>query len=110
MIRDEDGMLTGYVYIDLATSDYGSYVDAAQLVLDQQLHLPTGYTLKWSGEYEFQLRARERLKLIMQLNRLRSDLCSALYALSIGHRIDRTHSSDRVRDDRRPITAVHDGL
>jgi Cu(I)/Ag(I) efflux system membrane protein CusA/SilA len=67
MIRDEDGLLTGYVYIDLATTDYGSYVDRAQRVLDRQLHMPAGYTLKWSGEYEFQLRARARLKIIMPI-------------------------------------------
>ena len=67
MIRDEDGLLTGYVYVDLATSDYGSYVDNAQRVLDRQLHLPAGYTLKWSGEYEFQLRARKRLTVILPI-------------------------------------------
>jgi Cu(I)/Ag(I) efflux system membrane protein CusA/SilA len=67
MIRDEDGLLTGYVYVDLATSDYGSYVDSAQRVLDRQLHLPAGYTLKWSGEYEFQLRARKRLIVILPI-------------------------------------------
>ena len=67
MIRDEDGQLTGYVYVDLATSDYGSYVDNAQRVLDRQLHLPAGYTLKWSGEYEFQLRARKRLAVILPI-------------------------------------------
>jgi len=67
MIRDEDGQLTGYVYVDLATSDYGSYVDNAQRVLDRQLRLPAGYTLKWSGEYEFQLRARKRLTLILPI-------------------------------------------
>ena len=67
MIRDEDGLLTGYVYVDLATSDYGSYVDNAQRVLDRQLHLPAGYTLKWSGEYEFQLRARRRLTVILPI-------------------------------------------
>ncbi len=67
MIRDEDGQLTGYVYVDLATSDYGSYVDNAQRVLDRQLRLPAGYTLKWSGEYEFQLRARKRLTVILPI-------------------------------------------
>jgi Cu(I)/Ag(I) efflux system membrane protein CusA/SilA len=67
MIRDEDGLLTGYVYVDLATSDYGTYVDKAQKVLDRQLHLPAGYTLKWSGEYEFQLRARKRLTVILPI-------------------------------------------
>jgi copper/silver efflux system protein len=65
MIRDEDARLTGYVYIDLATSDYGSYVARAQHVLEEKLQLPPGYTLKWSGEYEFQLRAKKRLSYIM---------------------------------------------
>jgi len=64
-IRDEDAQLTGYVYIDLSTSDYGGYVTRAQQVLDRQLRLPTGYTLRWSGEYEFQLRARRRLAYIL---------------------------------------------
>jgi Cu(I)/Ag(I) efflux system membrane protein CusA/SilA len=67
MIRDEDARLTGYVYIDLATSDYGTYVGRAQQVLDQKLELPPGYTLKWSGEYEFQLRAKKRLSFIMPI-------------------------------------------
>jgi Cu(I)/Ag(I) efflux system membrane protein CusA/SilA len=67
MIRDEDGRLTGYVYIDLATSDYGGYAARAQRVLDKKLQLPSGYTLKWSGEYEFQLRARRRLSYIMPI-------------------------------------------
>jgi copper/silver efflux system protein len=67
MIRDEDGLLTGYVYVDLATSDYGSYVETAQHVLDRQLRLPDGYALKWSGEYEFQLRARKRLAIILPI-------------------------------------------
>ena len=60
-------MLTGYVYVDLATSDYGTYVNKAQRVLDRQLHLPDGYNLKWSGEYEFQLRARKRLTVILPI-------------------------------------------
>jgi len=76
MIRDEDGMLTGYVYVDRATSDYGTYVNNAQRVLDRQLHLPAGYILKWSGEYEFQLRARERLKVILPIVLVLSLSCS----------------------------------
>jgi copper/silver efflux system protein len=67
MIRDEDGQLTGYVYIDLATSDYGTYVDHAKQVLKEKLRLPPGYSLKWSGEYEFQLRARNRLSYILPI-------------------------------------------
>jgi len=67
MIRDEDARLTGYVYVDLSTRDYGGYVNRAQRVLDEKLHLPSGYTLKWSGEYEFQLRARKRLSYILPI-------------------------------------------
>jgi Cu(I)/Ag(I) efflux system membrane protein CusA/SilA len=65
MIRDEDAALTGYVYIDLNTTDYGTFVTQADNMLRQQLALPAGYTYKWSGEYEFELRAKERLELIV---------------------------------------------
>jgi Cu(I)/Ag(I) efflux system membrane protein CusA/SilA len=65
MIRDEDGQLTGYVYIDLNTTDYGGFVDQASKMLRQKLQLPAGYTYRWSGEYEFQLRAKERMKIIL---------------------------------------------
>jgi Cu(I)/Ag(I) efflux system membrane protein CusA/SilA len=65
MIRDEDGQLTGYVYIDLNTTDYGGFVDQANKTLRQRLQLPAGYTYQWSGEYEFQVRAKERMKIIL---------------------------------------------
>jgi Cu(I)/Ag(I) efflux system membrane protein CusA/SilA len=67
MIRDEDGQLTGYVYLDLNTSDYGGFVQQASNLLQQKLRLPAGYTYQWSGEYEFELRARQRLKLILPI-------------------------------------------
>jgi copper/silver efflux system protein len=65
MIRDEGGQLTGYVYIDLKTDDYGGFVKGANKVLARELKLPTGFSYQWSGEYEFQLRAKERLKIIL---------------------------------------------
>jgi Cu(I)/Ag(I) efflux system membrane protein CusA/SilA len=65
MIRDEDGQLTGYVYLDLSTTDYGGLVTRADRLLRERLRLPPGYSYKWSGEYEFELRAKERLKLIL---------------------------------------------
>jgi Cu(I)/Ag(I) efflux system membrane protein CusA/SilA len=65
MIRDEDGALTGYVYIDLSTRDYGTFVQQATKLLSEKLRLPAGYTYQWSGEYEFELRAKERLKIIL---------------------------------------------
>jgi len=67
MIRDEDGALTGYVYIDLNTKDYGGFVTRASSLLKEKLSLPPGFTYKWSGEYEFQLRAKERLQLILPI-------------------------------------------
>src|SRR5256884_8753025 len=65
MIRDEDGQLTGYVYLDLNTTDYGGFVSQSSNLLRQKLQLPAGYTYQWSGEYEFQRRAKERLKIIL---------------------------------------------
>lgn len=65
MIRDEDGALTGYVYIDLNTKDYGGFVERAETALRQKLKLAPGYSYKWSGEYESELRAKQRLQLIL---------------------------------------------
>jgi len=67
MIRDEEGLLTGYVYLDLATKDYGGFVTKADRLLHEKLKLPPGYTYKWSGEYEFELRAKARLKIIVPI-------------------------------------------
>ena len=67
MIRDEDGQLTGYVYIELNTRDYGGFVEQASDLLRHNLNLPAGYTYSWSGEYEFEQRAKERLKLILPI-------------------------------------------
>jgi Cu(I)/Ag(I) efflux system membrane protein CusA/SilA len=67
MIRDEDGLLTGYVYLDLATKDYGGFVAQANRLLNEKLRLPAGYGYKWSGEYEFEVRAKERLKFIVPI-------------------------------------------
>jgi Cu(I)/Ag(I) efflux system membrane protein CusA/SilA len=65
MIRDEDGSLTGYIYIDLKDADYGGFVKLASQQLRTHLQLPQNYSYQWSGEYEFQMRAKQRLKLIL---------------------------------------------
>jgi Cu(I)/Ag(I) efflux system membrane protein CusA/SilA len=67
MVRDEDAQLAGYVYVDTTTSDIGGYVDAAKAAIARDLQLPTGYTLQWTGQYEFQVRARERLKILVPI-------------------------------------------
>ena len=65
MIRDEDGALTGYIYIDLKDSDYGGFVAQANKLIHSKLTLPANYTYQWSGEYELELRAKQRLQLIL---------------------------------------------
>ena len=67
MIRDENGQLAGYVYVDTSTSDIGGYVDAAKRAIGEHVRLPAGYTLLWTGQYEFQVRARERFKILIPL-------------------------------------------
>jgi len=61
MIRDEDAQLAGYVFVDIAGRDIGSYVEEAKKKVAEQVKLPTGYTLSWSGQYENLLRVKERL-------------------------------------------------
>jgi Cu(I)/Ag(I) efflux system membrane protein CusA/SilA len=65
MIRDEDGLLTGYVYVDLAGRDPGSYMHEAQEVVHQKIALPPGFSLSWSGQYEAMERVSKRLMLVL---------------------------------------------
>jgi Cu(I)/Ag(I) efflux system membrane protein CusA/SilA len=65
MIRDEDAQLAGYVYVDIDTGDIGGYVDRAREVVAAGLSLPPGYRLQWTGQYEYQVRAQERLQLLL---------------------------------------------
>ncbi len=67
MIRNENGMLAGYVYVDVAGRDIGSYVNEAKKVVAKELRIPSGYALIWSGQYENMIRVRERLKVVLPL-------------------------------------------
>jgi len=69
MIRDENGKLSGYVYIDVDTTqrDIGSYVDDAKRAVVSQLRVPAGYTLQWSGQYEAMERVRQRMMTVIPL-------------------------------------------
>jgi Cu(I)/Ag(I) efflux system membrane protein CusA/SilA len=67
MLRDENGMLNGYVYVDVAGRDVGSYVDEAKETIRKNVKLPPGYTLAWSGQYEAMQRVRERLTIVLPL-------------------------------------------
>ncbi len=70
MIRNENGMLAGYVYVDITGRDVGGYVAEARQVVAREVKLPTGYSLAWSGQYENMLRVRERLKVVVPITLL----------------------------------------
>jgi Cu(I)/Ag(I) efflux system membrane protein CusA/SilA len=69
MIRDENGKLAGYVYIDVDTArrDLGSFVDDAKRAVASHLRMPAGYTMQWSGQYEAMERVRQRMLVVVPL-------------------------------------------
>ncbi|MDO8730758.1 MAG: CusA/CzcA family heavy metal efflux RND transporter, partial [Candidatus Omnitrophota bacterium] len=67
MIRNENGLLSGYVYVDMAGRDIGGYVEEAKRKVAKELKLPSGYSLLWSGQYENMIRVKERLKIVLPL-------------------------------------------
>ncbi len=71
MIRDENGMLSDWVYVDLNTSNIGGYVERAQKAVDDEIvkkgMLPPGYTLEWTGEYKYMEHARKTLMIVIPL-------------------------------------------
>jgi Cu(I)/Ag(I) efflux system membrane protein CusA/SilA len=67
MIRNENGMLAGYVFVDITGRDIGGYVDDAKAAVAAAVALPPGYSLEWSGQYENMLRVRERLKAVVPI-------------------------------------------
>ena len=70
VIRTEQAQLLGYVYVDVADRDIGGYVEEAKRVVAQMVKLPEGYYLEWSGQYEYMLRAKERLKIVIPVTLL----------------------------------------
>jgi Cu(I)/Ag(I) efflux system membrane protein CusA/SilA len=65
MIRSENARLSGWTYIDIRDRDVGSYVAEAQRTVAEKVKLPTGYSLHWTGQFEYMQRALERLKLVI---------------------------------------------
>ena len=70
MIKNEEGFLAGFVYVDTTGVDLGTYVRAAQRTVAQSVQLPPGYQLVWSGQYEYLQRATERLRLVVPITLL----------------------------------------
>jgi copper/silver efflux system protein len=67
MIRDENGSLSGYVYVDVTGRDIGSYVSDAKAAVGRSVELPSGYRLVWSGQYEYMQRVKDRLELVVPI-------------------------------------------
>lgn len=65
MLKSDNGRLASYVYVDVAGRDLGSVVEDLQRVIPRQLQIPAGYSLGWSGQYEYLQRATERLRLVV---------------------------------------------
>ena len=64
VIKSENARLNGWTYVDISDRDLGSYVAEAQRVVAEQIDLPAGYSLAWSGQYEYMVRAKERLSIV----------------------------------------------
>ena len=67
MLRNENGQLSGYVYVDVTGRDVGGYVSEARAAVSRGLTLPTGYSIAWSGQYEAMARVRQRLMIVLPL-------------------------------------------
>ncbi len=67
MIRDENGKLTGYVYVDVDGRDIGGYVADAKKVIKEKINLPAGYSLAFSGQYEFMQRVKDKMGVVVPL-------------------------------------------
>lgn len=67
MIRNEDGLLTGYVYVDMAGRDPEGYIEEAGALIRDRVKLPIGYAVSWSGQYEAMQRVRQHLGVVLPL-------------------------------------------
>ena len=65
MYRNEDGLLTGYVFVDVDTKDLGGYIERARETVRREIQLPAGYALDWSGQFEAMARAEEKLTIVL---------------------------------------------
>ncbi len=65
LIKSENARPNGWTFVDIAGRDLGSYVEEAQRVVAEQVKLPPGYSISWSGQYEYMVRAKERLSIVV---------------------------------------------
>ena len=69
-IRDENGVLAGFVFVDTAGIDLGTYVDNAKKLIAEEIKLPPGYYIQWGGQYQYLLKARENLRIAVPITLL----------------------------------------
>ncbi len=67
LIKSENARLNGWIYVDISGVDLGTYVDAARKAVAEQVDLPTGYSITWSGQYEYMERAKEHLAVVLPI-------------------------------------------
>jgi Cu(I)/Ag(I) efflux system membrane protein CusA/SilA len=70
VIKSEDARPNAWIYVDIKTSDIGGFVAKAKLVLEQNVDIPPGYTLTWSGQFEYMERAAQRFRIVVPLTLL----------------------------------------
>lgn len=66
-IKSEDARPNTWIYVDIKTSDIGGYVEQAKKMLAQRVEIPQGYTISWSGQFEYMERAAERMRIVIPL-------------------------------------------
>jgi Cu(I)/Ag(I) efflux system membrane protein CusA/SilA len=69
-IRDENGSLASIVFVDVAGTDLGSYVEKAKILVQENVQLPAGYSLQWAGQYQYLERAQQQLQIVIPLTLL----------------------------------------
>ena len=70
VIKSEDSRPNAWIYVDISSSDIGGFVDRAKQLLDKEVTIPAGYTVSWSGQFEYMERAAKRLQLVTPLTLL----------------------------------------
>ena len=70
MVRDENGSLAGFVFVDVVGKDLGGFVKEAQELVKKNIQLPPGYSLLWAGQYQYMLRAKEKLLVVVPMTLL----------------------------------------
>ncbi len=67
MVRDENGSLAGFVFVDGVSGDLGTFVEKAKKIVQENIKLPPGYSLVWAGQYQYMLRAKEKLSVVVPM-------------------------------------------